>query len=318
MVSEEFKAIENKLKTDKEFRDQTQFALAFVSARVGEFQANAEIAAEAASKVKGMEKESAQMAALAVTAANASKNAGDALEALTSIGLNSDSDFESFSNNTYTSFMLLNTTIEAAESYVAAVDAYIANPDNTNNSELLFARDLWVSYNISDAMYNSDKDAFAYWTGKGIKSSDEDAGRMLAALTPNQQMNLVSGMICNTALSSVLEGAQAIQGGNNAIKFRLSESLNSNFSAAMFSNFEGAQNLSFSQNAALNSMFSTDFISALSKADNLGSAFDATSLIRFMNKVTLDAFSSVSQNQLSSSMMSSVLSNIPATTLNMW
>ena len=84
MVSEEFKAIENKLKTDKEFRDQTQFALAFVSARVGEFQANAEIAAEAASKVKGMEKESAQMAALAVTAANASKNAGDALEALTS------------------------------------------------------------------------------------------------------------------------------------------------------------------------------------------------------------------------------------------
>ncbi len=199
VTSDDIKVLEQRLKTDTEFREQTQFSLSFIASRVSEFQVNAEISADVASRINGFENETNSMKSLAKLAGNAEKNAGDALEAINLLFEDKHADFERFTNNALTSFLLLSNATDAAKKFVSSADAYLANTSNPKNSELEFARNLWVDYGIYESIFTDNEESLAYWGKLSKKPADGEVDKQLALL-PDAQRSIIKAGAMNNAL----------------------------------------------------------------------------------------------------------------------
>ncbi|MGL5271954.1 MAG: hypothetical protein ACRC8J_00525 [Phocaeicola sp.] len=219
VVSADTQAFEARLKSDEEFRELLNFSLSFINVRTGEFQANAEIAVEATSAIPELEEVSATMAKLAAMAANANEASTQALESLELIVQESAEanivNYETLSNNAFLSYLLIDRSKKASQEFVEAVDSYISK-NKSSNKMLAFARDLWVGYGVSDALYNNDKELMKVWKAKGYLIDEEISESFLTQITPEQLEKILSGLQLTTA---VAEENVEVMADVNRVKF---------------------------------------------------------------------------------------------------
>ncbi|MGL5272180.1 MAG: hypothetical protein ACRC8J_01690, partial [Phocaeicola sp.] len=189
--------VEGRLKSDEKFRESLAFSLDFINIRVGEFQSNAEIAVGAAMGIKELAPISEKMVKLVGIAVSANKASEKAIEMLPLFVEESERvnviTYEALSNNALLSYLLLDDVKGIAQEFVEEVDGYI-NQNRNYNKLLGFARDLWVGYGISDALYNNDREMLKYWEKKGYLTTKIMCDHFLEIVTPEQLENIMDGV----------------------------------------------------------------------------------------------------------------------------
>jgi hypothetical protein len=95
--------------------------------------------------------------------------------------------------------LLLSNATDAAKKFVSSADAYLANTSNPKNSELEFARNLWVDYGIYESIFTDNEESLAYWGKLSKKPADGEVDKQLALL-PDAQRSIIKAGAMNNAL----------------------------------------------------------------------------------------------------------------------
>src|SRR5574344_765345 len=155
-------AVENKIRTDEQFRSQTLSSLAFINSRISEFNMDAQLSLSAVKELPEFKELSGNLELYIKKATNAQALSSKALNSLDElIKGKADNDYAQLANNSILAYMLLNDGVILAKPFLERADLYLKGKKVQDNSKLALSRDLWMKYCAVEAFLRDNKEQLA-------------------------------------------------------------------------------------------------------------------------------------------------------------
>lgn len=169
----EFSVIEEKLKSDAEFRKNTEEALKILSHRVKSLSELTDCTVEACKDIPEFSEIVKKMTSLNAKAYNTGLALDMATEGLGKLADGKTApEYEQASNNAFVGFQKVENQLETGKAFVETATKYLENNDNKKIADLVA---VWSVYCAQDACMNAQKENVAYWSNKMAECAANDA-----------------------------------------------------------------------------------------------------------------------------------------------
>lgn len=163
-VSPELKALQERMKTDKDFREKTALSFSLLDIHLQSF---ASIMKFSADVTKGYPEFKAfnEQFSKGITAAENLKAASDkTAEELVKLADGKDApEYEQLSKNTLVGYMQIGAAQGIIKEFISKTDEFLSGKKISEYQKLAFARDQWVAYLLYDAAINGKNAEYDYW-----------------------------------------------------------------------------------------------------------------------------------------------------------
>jgi hypothetical protein len=195
-------AVENKIRTDEQFRNQTISSLTFINSRITEFKCDAEMSLSTVKDLPEYKEMTGSLELYIKKATNAQEISGKALKSLDELVKGkADNDYALFANNSILAYMLLDDGVSLGKSFVEKTDLYLKGKKIQDNSKLALCRDLWMKYCTVEAFLKDNKGMYEYWGGKQYLLDPDTFSASINSTANNEQVAVV---FCSAILNNSL------------------------------------------------------------------------------------------------------------------
>ena len=233
-------AVENKIRTDEQFRSQTLSSLAFINSRISEFNMDAQLSLSAVKELPEFNELSGNLELYIKKATNAQALSSKALNSLDElIKGKADNDYAQLANNSILAYMLLNDGVILAKTFVERADLYLKGKKVQDNSKLALSRDLWMKYCAVEAFLRDNKELHEYWGGKQyLLDPDAFASSFNKIANKEQLAVMCKALLLNNPLMLKVGASEKLSLGNNVKNLNYNDALGAGLNMSTFKSNE--------------------------------------------------------------------------------
>ena len=195
VASPEIKALQEKLMTDEEYRNEMILSYNLIDLHFDSFADLVKTTAEVTGDIPEFSEANKKFKSLETKAFNIEQLSEKTMKSLSKLIEGKDApEYEQLSHNSMIAFMQIGESKTEIKGFVESADNFLKGKDLKQYKKFAFARDQWIAYLMYDAILNGADEEYAKWDMRGrildnqstadiIKIVDSDHQRI--ALSPS-------------------------------------------------------------------------------------------------------------------------------------
>lgn len=220
--TEEIKALQERMQTDKNFREDAMLSYALLDVHLESFASIVKLSSEATKGLPEFKSFNERFSAGIKAANSMSELSKKTVEGIAKLAEGKNSpEYEQLSANTTLAYMQTSTEMRSLKEFIAKTDEFLDGRKVSDYKKLAFARDQWVTYMLYDAALKGEDAEFEYWNSCKPLTDEKTVEEISAGMTNGEKRVAFSPI---AILSCSTKGASTV---NKSAKSEASKFLTS-------------------------------------------------------------------------------------------